>query len=36
MSRRRRDEREGGKLRRPNGEGGYLVEEEEIKGWVLG
>ena len=36
MSRRGRDERDGGKLRCPNGEGGCRVEEEEGKGWVLG
>ena len=38
MSRRGRDERGGGgaKLRRPNGEGGCQVEEEEGKGWILG
>ena len=33
MSGRGRDEREGGKLRRPNGEGECWVEEEKRKGW---
>ena len=31
MSRRGRDEREGRKLRRPNGEGGCQVEDKEGK-----